>query len=84
MKKQAYCEILENTELMLGTMRLTARDAGIASTSLDTAKALLLALEARRAGEPLECLTIDQYLEPVVLARPLESAESKESEATKA
>lgn len=32
-------------------------------TSLDTAKALLYALSAKRAGEVFECLTIDSYLE---------------------
>jgi carbamoyl-phosphate synthase large subunit len=50
-------------------------------TSLDTARALLLALEARRNGEPLQCLTIDQYLQPVVLTGVQESEESSESKA---
>ncbi|MDO8589445.1 MAG: dihydroorotate dehydrogenase electron transfer subunit [Armatimonadota bacterium] len=31
--KQSYCDILENTELTPGTMRLTARDAEIAASS---------------------------------------------------
>ncbi|MDO8589438.1 MAG: carbamoyl-phosphate synthase large subunit [Armatimonadota bacterium] len=78
----------KHVEIEGGVIRRASVQHGIPClTSLDTAKALLLALEARRAGEPLECLTIDQYLEPVVLARPLESAEpkeSKESETTKA
>ncbi|MDO8684633.1 MAG: ATP-grasp domain-containing protein, partial [Armatimonadota bacterium] len=52
-------------------------------TSLDTARALLLALEARRNGEKLECLTIDQYLDHVVLARPKEAEQPEESETAK-
>ena len=31
-------------------------------TSLDTAKALLLALASKKEGQTFDCLTIDQYL----------------------
>ena len=35
-------------------------------TSLDTARALLLALAAHRAGEPMEVATVDEYLHAAV------------------
>ena len=44
-------------------IRRAAVEAGVPClTSLDTARALLLSIEAHRRGEPFEVATVDEYL----------------------
>ncbi|MEN6520032.1 MAG: carbamoyl-phosphate synthase large subunit [Armatimonadota bacterium] len=53
----------KKTEMEAAIIRKASVQHGIpCMTSLDTAKALLCALSAKRNGERFECLTIDKYL----------------------